>query len=125
MAKKDDTRYKIDSLIKIASITSDRILREECCMEAKNLIDDINESIDCITLFLTRYCDVGTNFRTSRSDIFEYYNFIREKEDLPYLTIKHFYARLREYGVPEGKSQGIWYFGIRKRVDPVAQEVTP
>ena len=39
MAKKDDTRYKIDTLIKIASITSDRILREECCMEAKNLID--------------------------------------------------------------------------------------
>lgn len=114
VAKKDDTRYKIDTLIKIASITSDHLLREECCMEAKNLIDDIHENIDCITLFLTNYYDIGANFRIKRSDVFEHYNFVREKEGFPYLTSHNFYRRIREHGVGEGKA-GYWYFNMRQK----------
>lgn len=102
--KKSDLRYRIDTLLKIASRTYDDVLREECCTEAKNLLDDtLEEATDSVQLFLAKYCIVGTG-RTKRSKVFEVYNQKRIAEGYPYYSKRELYARFRENGVGEIKT---------------------
>lgn len=110
--KKSDLRYRIDTLLKIAGRTYDDVLREECCVEAKNLLDDtLEETIDSVDMFLTKYCNVGKG-RTSRTEIYEAYNQKRLKEGYPYYSRNALYARLRENGVTEIKTEGRRYFAM-------------
>ena len=104
--KKSDLRYRIDTLLKIASRTYDDVLREECCTEAKNLLDDtLEESVDSVEIFLAKYCTVGRG-RTLRSKVAEAYNQKRIIEGYPYYSRNELYARLREKGVGEVKTCG-------------------
>ena len=114
MPNKGDTRYRIDALIKIANITHSDILREECCVDAKNLLDNIDakSEIDPISLFLTKYCRIGDDVRSKKTEVYEYYNYVRRIEDIPYLTKKEFYSHLTAYGVHSKKYQGYDVFNI-------------
>lgn len=114
MPNKGNTRYRIDTLIKIANITHSDILREECCADAKNLLDDIDakSEIDPISLFLTKYCRIGDDVRSKKTEVYEYYNYVRRIEDIPYLTKKEFYSHLTAYGVHSKKYQGYDVFNI-------------
>lgn len=115
MAKKDDYRYKIDSLIKIANITSDEILREECCADAKNMLDNIEESADSVQVFLDKYFVVGEG-RIKRTSVFEFYNDVRMENDFPYLTKKQLYGRIVGLGVGLGKYCGYHMFLMSRKV---------
>lgn len=114
MSKKDDYRYKIDSLIKIANITSDDILREECCASAKNMLDNIEESEDCVQMFLSRYFVIGDG-REKRTSVFEFYNNIRTENDFPYLTKRQLYGRITELGVGQLKTNGYHVFVMKQK----------
>ena len=114
MSKKDDYRYKIDSLIKIANITSDEILREECCASAKNMLDKIEESADCVQMFLNKYFVVGDG-RTKRTSVFELYNNVRTENDFPYLTKRQLYGRIVGLGVGEIKTNGYHTFVMKRK----------
>jgi len=110
--KKSDLRYRIDTLLKIASRTYDDVLREECCVEAKNLLDDtLEEATDSVDMFIAKYCTVGKG-RTSRTAIYEAYNQKRINEGYPYYSRTALYARLRENGVTEIRTGGGRYFAM-------------
>lgn len=115
MAKKDDHRYKIDTLIKIASTTADRTLREECCVEAKNLLEDVHDNVDSVVLFLHTYYEFETDGRVSRGDVWDLYNHVRANEDYPYLTRNALYRRIREQGIAEIKSCGEMWFLLKEK----------
>lgn len=114
MSKKDDYRYKIDSLIKIANITSDDILREECCASAKNMLDNIEESLDSVQVFLNKYFVIGKG-RTKRTNVFELYNDHRAENDFPYLSKRQLYARIVGLDVGYGKYCGYHVFYMEKK----------
>lgn len=119
--KKSDIRYRIDTLLKCARITTNETYREEWIVEVVNLLNQLNAENDvdndsCIKEFMDKYVtitDGSVGKRTKRLDVWRHYNYCVQKYGLPYITKNYFYKEVRSYNIPEGKSDnGRDYFGL-------------
>lgn len=119
---KTEIRYRIDTLIRCAKITSNDNLREEWVVEAVNLLNAIEEK-NVVDNPIKTWCDkyaVVTDgkvgYRMKRSDVYDYYLFCRMNESgLPHFTRNAFYQELENLNIPLVKSCGTHWFGILRK----------
>lgn len=107
MGKYSFRQYKIDTLLKMAKLTSDEIKREKFIAEARTELYELSEQngiqvADSIEGFYNECLyQAGNTVKTSRKEIYSAYEQYCKNYSLIPTTRNAVYKYLREMGVPE------------------------